>query len=141
MTARNRFLATERIKHHASTLPKKLPSSTIEEIESLSEDLIYDLKVERLGSRNSLQLDSDVTVAIEKLKRIENITQALPGIDCGLCGSPTCRALAEDIVRSKASIRRCVVLKIKNPHGLNNLARIWGDLLIKESSPPLRQEE
>ena len=29
------------------------------------------------------------------------MTKRLPGLDCGSCGAPTCRALAEDIVRGE----------------------------------------
>ena len=29
-------------------------------------------------------------------------------IDCGTCGAPTCRALAEDIVRGSATLHDCV---------------------------------
>lgn len=31
-----------------------------------------------------------------------------PGLDCGTCGAPTCRSLAEDIVRGYASVDHCV---------------------------------
>ena len=36
-----------------------------------------------------------------------------PGLDCGTCGAPTCRALAEDIVRGYASVDDCI-FRIKN---------------------------
>ena len=32
----------------------------------------------------------------------------LPGLDCGSCGSPSCRALAEDIVNGYANELNCV---------------------------------
>jgi len=35
--------------------------------------------------------------------------------------------LAEDIAKSKASIRQCAVLKLKSAKDLNSLARIWGE--------------
>ena len=88
--------------------------------------MIRNLKNQRLEAKHSLKLDRDVETAIRKMERAHIILQALPGIDCGLCGSPTCAALAEDIVRLRASIRQCMVLKLKNPEGLNALARIWG---------------
>ena len=37
-------------------------------------------------------------------------TCALPIFDCGACGAPHCRALAEDIVRETASLSDCVFL-------------------------------
>jgi len=32
----------------------------------------------------------------------------LPALDCGACGAPSCKALAEDIVRGNAKITDCV---------------------------------
>ena len=36
------------------------------------------------------------------------IPESLPGLDCGSCGSPTCRALAQDIVGGYASEMNCI---------------------------------
>lgn len=127
LTPGNRFLSTERIKHHASTLAQELDRSEKERITSMAPKMIHNLKVDRIDAKYSLQLDTDVSEAIKKLEKIRRITAALPGIDCGLCGSPTCKSLAEDIARGNASIRRCLVLKMKNPNGLNHLAKIWGE--------------
>jgi len=140
LTPRNRFLATERIKHHAATLPKILDETHRAQILALSDKLIHNLKIDRIVAKHSLQLDQDVTVAIKKLEQVKRITAALPGIDCGLCGSPTCRALAEDIARGNASIRRCVVLKVTDPKGLNHLAKIWGEAVQKEARIPIGQQ-
>jgi Na+-translocating ferredoxin:NAD+ oxidoreductase RNF subunit RnfB len=55
-----------------------------------------------------MNLDDDMQVAMQKLMRIEEIYDSLPKIDCGSCGSPTCHALAEDIVRGYANETDCV---------------------------------
>ena len=55
-------------------------------------------------------LDTDRHEAMRKMREIVSITESLPGIDCGSCGAPNCRALAEDIVRGKASPDDCVFL-------------------------------
>ncbi|MCX7966749.1 MAG: hypothetical protein N2596_09015 [Syntrophorhabdaceae bacterium] len=47
--------------------------------------------------------------AILKLEQVDKITNELPGLDCGACGSPNCRALAEDIVRAVAFETDCVI--------------------------------
>lgn len=126
LATRNRFLATERLNHIAEALPEVLDEAVVHRIQRQGERLIRNLKNQRLEAKHSLKLDRDVETAIRKMERAHIILQALPGIDCGLCGSPTCAALAEDIVRLRASIRQCMVLKLKNPEGLNALARIWG---------------
>ncbi|HHX50972.1 MAG TPA: 4Fe-4S binding protein [Clostridia bacterium] len=58
--------------------------------------------------RRPFSLDQDVARAITKLEMLEKTLEALPGLDCGSCGAPTCRALAEDIVRGLSSETDCV---------------------------------
>jgi anti-sigma regulatory factor (Ser/Thr protein kinase)/Fe-S-cluster-containing hydrogenase component 2 len=62
-----------------------------------------------LAPRAGLRLDHDMAHAIEKLSRIQKLLRTLPGRDCGLCGSPTCAALAEDIVMGRAAADACTV--------------------------------
>jgi len=64
---------------------------------------------ESIKPRPIMMLDDDVSKALEKMERIDNITNGLPGLDCGACGSPSCRALAEDIVRGQAFETDCVI--------------------------------
>ncbi|MCT4598236.1 MAG: 4Fe-4S dicluster domain-containing protein [Vallitalea sp.] len=63
-----------------------------------------------LQTKQVLKLDDDMEKAIEKMEHIEEIYAQLPKIDCGSCGAPTCRALAEDIVCEKANIEDCVFM-------------------------------
>jgi anti-sigma regulatory factor (Ser/Thr protein kinase)/Fe-S-cluster-containing hydrogenase component 2 len=58
-------------------------------------------------ARPGIRLDADMAVAIQKLARLDAETRALPGRDCGVCGAPTCAALAEDIVMERASRALC----------------------------------
>jgi hypothetical protein len=58
--------------------------------------------------RPPLSLDDDMAVAIKKMERLEEIVEDLPGLDCGSCGAPNCRALAEDMVRGLAVETDCV---------------------------------
>ena len=46
--------------------------------------------------------------SFSRLNQVERLTKRLPGLDCGSCGAPTCRALAEDIVRGEASEKDCI---------------------------------
>ncbi len=55
-----------------------------------------------------LKLDDDMVRALEKLQRIDAIEAGFPGLDCGACGAPSCRALAEDIVREIAKETDCI---------------------------------
>ena len=40
---------------------------------------------------------------------IQKLRASLPGIDCGSCGAPTCRAFAEDVVKGNANIDDCLI--------------------------------
>lgn len=53
-------------------------------------------------------LDEDMAVAMEKYARIEEIAATFPGLDCGSCGAPSCKTLAEDIVQGLASEDDCI---------------------------------
>ena len=41
-------------------------------------------------------------------ERINELEKSLPGLDCGSCGSPTCRALAWDIAHGYANELNCI---------------------------------
>jgi len=61
-----------------------------------------------IPSRPIMKLDEDVALAMLKVELLEKTVEDLPDLDCGSCGSPTCRALAEDIVRGLALETDCV---------------------------------
>lgn len=46
--------------------------------------------------------------AVEVDPRVENIEAALPGVNCGVCGYPSCSSAAKEIVAGKAPINSCV---------------------------------
>ena len=63
-----------------------------------------------LNYRPVLQLDEDLNVALKKMEEMGKIVKNLPGVDCGVCGAPTCKAFAEDIVRGLITERACIIL-------------------------------
>ena len=60
--------------------------------------------------RAGMRLDEDLQVAMEKLRRIDKVVKQFPGIDCGSCGSPSCLALAEDVVQGYARETDCICI-------------------------------
>jgi len=68
--------------------------------------------------RPTLSLDEDMTIAIQKMDQLDKILEELPGLDCGSCGAPNCRALAEDIVRGLAVDTDCVFLLREKVHAV-----------------------
>jgi len=67
-------------------------------------------------------LSTDREQSMKMLTRMEEIYSELPMIDCGSCGSPTCRAFAMDVVKGKTDISECVVFmrkELKKLHDQN----------------------
>ena len=63
---------------------------------------------EEIEPNDAQQLTGTMMERILKAARIDEIEQSLPGLDCGSCGSPTCRALARDIVGGFATEMNCI---------------------------------
>jgi Fe-S-cluster-containing hydrogenase component 2 len=55
-----------------------------------------------------MRLDGNISVAMGMLEQIKQIEKSFNGMDCGACGAPSCRALAEDIVRGLANEDMCI---------------------------------
>lgn len=104
----NPFVA--RAKIH--TLRKYLPVSLnrFDQRDNSIDDFMWTTKLEYTPV---FRLDVDRTVALRKLKEVRSIHETLPGLDCGLCGAPTCRAFAEDIVNEEVSIDQCVRMQLQ----------------------------
>ena len=58
-------------------------------------------------------LDTDISSAIQKRKRVQEMYEILPQIDCGACGSPTCFSFAEDVVLERARWDECPVVSAR----------------------------
>ena len=57
------------------------------------------------------QLSDNMIESMRMMAEIQKLRDILPGIDCGACGAPTCRALAEDIVKGNAKLEDCKILE------------------------------
>ncbi|MBQ8195744.1 MAG: 4Fe-4S dicluster domain-containing protein [Oscillospiraceae bacterium] len=67
------------------------------------------------------KLGNTFAESFNKLQQVEALNNELPGLDCGSCGAPTCKTLAEDIVRGDAAITDCIfVLKEYYNNKLNH---------------------
>jgi Na+-translocating ferredoxin:NAD+ oxidoreductase RNF subunit RnfB len=67
---------------------------------------------EKIEPKSVDRLDTDIKKSIEKMDTMRSIIINLPGIDCGICGSPTCRAFAEDVVTGTRNSSSCPVKNI-----------------------------
>ncbi|MBQ5347772.1 MAG: 4Fe-4S dicluster domain-containing protein [Ruminococcus sp.] len=102
LTVENPYVAQARIQKLRKYLPVTL-------------NHLEDGDMERMNWENELQFDAnifrlsdDIVKAMEMMDKMETILKDLPGLDCGSCGSPTCRALAEDIVKGNSKETDCI---------------------------------
>ncbi|MDD3767167.1 MAG: [Fe-Fe] hydrogenase large subunit C-terminal domain-containing protein [Eubacteriales bacterium] len=103
LTVTNCFVAKSRINHVLENT-KLSPS-----LYTYSSDLDEAVRWEKtIDFEPIMKLDSDMAVAMQKLEQLEKINDNLPKLDCGSCGAPSCRALAEDIVRGFAKESDCI---------------------------------
>lgn len=64
-------------------------------------------------------LGNTMMESFSRLNQVERLCRKLPGLDCGSCGAPTCKALAEDIVRGEAREEDCVYYLRDHLHRLS----------------------
>lgn len=102
LTVENPYVAKARLQNLRKYLPISCNHLQKEEI---PQEMRWDMPLKPI---NILKLDDDIRVAMQKMQKLNEIEAMLPGLDCGTCGAPSCRDLAEDIVRGKGSIEDCV---------------------------------
>ncbi len=55
------------------------------------------------------RLSGSMAESMRMMADIQSLRETLPGIDCGSCGAPNCRAFAEDVVKGNADINDCLI--------------------------------
>ena len=104
LAVENVYVAKTRIKKHVEA-SKAVQKGSRLPLEPYDESIVW---TEEIAYKPVLKLDSDIEKAMKKLETLERINKDLPGLDCGACGAPSCRALAEDIVRGNAYETDCI---------------------------------
>ena len=100
LTVKNPFIAKARIATLLRQIGPVLPTDGCP-----VDDMRWDNRIEY---DPVLRLDTDVAAAMSKLDRIRELQDRFAGMDCGACGAPSCRALAEDIVQGFATEDQCI---------------------------------
>ncbi len=104
LTAENGYVARARIKNLRKYLP--VSCNRADGMDNLSE-LCWS---QPLQENPALRLAENVSDAMRLMQQAEEIFEHLPKLDCGSCGAPTCRALAEDVARGLARETDCIFL-------------------------------
>ena len=64
------------------------------------------------------RLSGSIAQSMRMMADIQALREQLPGLDCGACGAPTCRAFAEDVVRGEAPADGCLLTRCAPPQPL-----------------------
>lgn len=105
LTFENNYVAKNAIRKLANTVTDEHPVDNVPVSLMTKYPLYCDTPIE---PNSVMKLDDNLMVAMQKMEKMNEILERLPGYDCGSCGSPTCRTLAEDIVRGFASELDCI---------------------------------
>lgn len=66
------------------------------------------------------KLGDSMKESIAMMAKVDVLCEKFPGLDCGSCGAPTCKALAEDIVRGVADEKDCIHILREYIHKLSD---------------------
>ena len=117
MAVENPFVAKARLQSLRRYLPVSQSFLRGDEREYIPESYFF----EGTPTYRPIQrLSENFGESLRMMSEIQRLRAELPGIDCGACGAPTCRAFAEDIVCGTASREDCIVEKIRNAEQQKN---------------------
>ena len=107
LTVENPYVAEVKLKHLRKYMPVARSHMDAETEEKAEELMTWTQSVEYEPVYN---LGETMMESFARLSRIEVLSKQLPGLDCGDCGAPSCKALAEDIARGAAKEEDCVYI-------------------------------
>jgi iron only hydrogenase large subunit-like protein len=114
LTIENPYIAKTMMR----SLAKDLPMAQISDEEMKAHIKMYEdnyIRItEPIEPRAIMKLDKDIAISMKKMEMMNEILKYLPGLDCGVCGAPTCRAFAEDIVKGENQKSICIVKTMEN---------------------------
>ena len=117
LTIQNPFIAKARLQ----TLRRYMPVSKNQVDQSegnyIPDHYLFDELPEYMPIS---RLSDSIAKSMRMLADIHAFKDGLPGIDCGSCGAPTCRAFAEDVIKGTADPDGCPIKalrELKEKHG------------------------
>ena len=128
LTVENPYVADVKLKRLRKYMP--VARSHMEEETKENEPWTTGVEFEPV-----FRLGDNMLESFSRLERVERLCKKLPGLDCGSCGAPTCKALAEDIVRGEASERDCVY------YLRDNLHKLYQEVAVREEDLAERESE
>ncbi|KAF0200194.1 MAG: Fe-S cluster domain-containing [Bacteroidetes bacterium] len=137
LTISNRFLTAERLRNHSDDYQSEQEYQHPDAAASILENkdfLMEQIEIGEIKPRSMMKLDENMSEAMKKMEKVNRIMQLLPMVDCGICGAPSCQALAQDIAQGDANINHCIfiqkILEQKGELSLDDsvkiMQEIWG---------------
>lgn len=108
LTVDNVYVTLSKIHRLVSELPDSEPELEAE-VERRYPNEDFSLKG-RVRPRAADESMDGLKERVKRIKTEETVLQALPGLDCGLCGAPTCKTFAKDVAAGSAAQNECVFL-------------------------------
>ena len=110
LTIQNPFIAKARLQSIRRYLPVSQNKPDSDASDYIPESYLFD----ELPEYSPIsKLGSSIAESMRMMADIQKIKGELPGIDCGACGAPTCKAFAEDIVKNLACPEDCPIKRGK----------------------------
>lgn len=106
LTIQNPFIAKARLQALRRYLPVSQNILTKEELSYIPELYLFDKMPEY---QPISRLSASIAESMRMMADIQALRSSLPGIDCGACGAPTCRAFAEDVVKGLSLPESCPI--------------------------------
>lgn len=104
LTVKNPFMA----KARTQILRKYLPVSMNHlETDDVPKDMLFGAT---LNAVEGMKLSDNLFEAVAIMQKIDGIEKKLPGLDCGACGSPSCKTFAEDVALGYSNENDCVFI-------------------------------
>ena len=117
LTMQNPYIAKTRLQTLRRYLPVSQNFLSAEESKYIPEYYLFN---ELPEYQPISRLSDSMAESMRMMADIQKLRETLPGIDCGSCGAPTCRAFAEDVVKKQASESECLINLSKKLRGEEN---------------------
>ena len=110
LTIQNPFIAKARLQTLRRYMPVSKNVLTKDELTYIPDHYLFnDLPEYQPISR----LSDNIAKSMRMMADIQSLKATLPGIDCGSCGAPTCRAFAEDVVKNLSTHEDCPIMAVR----------------------------
>ena len=112
LTVQNPFIAKARLQNLRQFLPVSQNFLSPDEEQYIPEMYLFN---ELPEYKPINKLSDSIVQSMRMMADIHKLKDTLPGIDCGACGAPSCRAFAEDVVKGIADPENCILRGRKKP--------------------------